>query len=77
MNAQRKTTDDFSHERWNGIVRSYNEADVLRLRGSVRIDYTLAHLGAERLWKLLHSEDYVNALGVGFFLLGICILRLA
>jgi isocitrate lyase len=63
MNAPRKSTDSFTHPRWTGIHRPYTEADVLRLRGSVRIDYTLAQLGAERLWELLHSEDYVNALG--------------
>jgi len=50
-------------ERWKGIVRDYSPADVERLRGSVRIRYTLAELGAERLWKLLTEEDYVNALG--------------
>ncbi len=56
-------TDAFSHPRWAGIERSYTEADVARLRGSFRIDHTVARLGAERLWELLHSEDYVNALG--------------
>jgi isocitrate lyase len=50
-------------DRWAGIVRPYAEADVERLRGSLRIHYTLAERGARRLWDLLHSEDYVNALG--------------
>jgi len=49
--------------RWKGIVRPYSAADVVRLRGSVQIEYTLARLGAERLWNLLHSETYVAALG--------------
>ena len=49
--------------RWTGIQRDYSEADVARLRGSVRIEYTLARMGAEKLWKLLHSEAYVHALG--------------
>jgi isocitrate lyase len=49
--------------RWNGIVRPYSADDVERLRGSVRIEYTLARLGAERLWQLMHDEPYVNALG--------------
>ena len=49
--------------RWAGITRPYNGADVVRLRGSVPIDYTLAQLGAERLWKLLRDEPYVAALG--------------
>jgi isocitrate lyase len=49
--------------RWTGITRSYTEADVRRLRGSVRIEYTLARLGAERLWYLMQGEDFVPALG--------------
>ncbi len=50
-------------ERWEGIERPYSAEDVARLRGSVKIEHTLARLGAERLWDLMHSEDYVNALG--------------
>jgi isocitrate lyase len=49
--------------RWDGIVRPYAAADVERLRGSVRIEYSLARLGAERLWHLLTTEPYVHALG--------------
>jgi len=49
--------------RWAGITRPYTVQDVERLRGSVQVEYTLARLGAERLWNLLHSESYVNALG--------------
>ncbi|HSD61319.1 MAG TPA: isocitrate lyase [Burkholderiales bacterium] len=49
--------------RWRGIERPYGAEDVIRLRGSLRIEHTLARLGAERLWGLLHEEDYVNALG--------------
>ena len=49
--------------RWEGILRSYGKADVERLRGSIRIEHTLARLGAERLWELMRSEPYVNALG--------------
>jgi isocitrate lyase len=52
-----------SDPRWSGIKRPYSGADVVRLRGSVHIDYTLARLGAERLWKLLSNEPYVAALG--------------
>jgi len=50
-------------ERWAGIERPYSAEDVARLRGSVTIEHTLARLGAERLWELMHSEEYVNALG--------------
>jgi isocitrate lyase len=50
-------------DRWSGIDRPYTEADVERLRGTLRIHYTLAERGARRLWDLLHTEEYVNALG--------------
>jgi isocitrate lyase len=49
--------------RWQGIERPYSAADVVRLRGSVRVEHSLARQGAERLWSLLHHEDYVNSLG--------------
>jgi isocitrate lyase len=49
--------------RWEGIERPYTAEDVVRLRGSVVIEHTLARLGARRLWDLLHSEAYVPALG--------------
>ena len=52
-----------THPRWHGIVRPYRSEDVARLRGSIRIEYTLARMGAEKLWELLHSEPYVAALG--------------
>jgi isocitrate/methylisocitrate lyase len=51
-----------SDERWEGITRPYRASDVYRLRGSVGIEYTLARLGAARLWQLLRQEDYVPAL---------------
>src|ERR1700691_5387381 len=49
--------------RWQGITRPYTEKDVKQLRGSLPIEHTLARAGAERLWKFLHSEPYVAALG--------------
>jgi isocitrate/methylisocitrate lyase len=49
--------------RWDGVTRPYSYSDVLRLRGSIQIEYTLAKLGAERLWNLMHTEEYVPALG--------------
>ncbi|WP_250035154.1 isocitrate lyase [Paractinoplanes maris] len=49
--------------RWLGIKRTYTAHDVVKLRGTVQERHTLAERGAERLWQLLHSEDYVNALG--------------
>ena len=49
--------------RWGGITRPYAAENVMRLRGSKRIEYTLARDGARKLWQLLHDEPYVNALG--------------
>ena len=52
-----------SNPRWRGVIRDYSAEDVLRLRGSVDIKYTLAEMGAERLWQLLDDEPFVAALG--------------
>lgn len=49
--------------RWQGIRRNYSAQDVVRLRPSIHIDHTLARLGAERFWQLLHNEPYITALG--------------
>lgn len=54
---------DFQAKRWEGVHRPYTAEDVDRARGSIKIDYTLANLGARRLWDLITTEDYVNALG--------------
>jgi isocitrate/methylisocitrate lyase len=50
-------------DRWEGIERPYASEDVARLRGTVQVEHTLARLGAERLWKLLRTEEYVPTLG--------------
>ena len=50
-------------ERWTGITRPYSAEDVIKLRGSIDIEHTLAKRGAEKLWKYLHEEDFVRALG--------------
>ncbi len=49
--------------RWSGIERPYSGEDVVRLRGSVQIEHTLARRGAEKLWNLINEENFVNALG--------------
>lgn len=49
--------------RWKGIERPYSAEEVIKLRGSIDIEYTLARRGAEKLWKLVNEEDFVNALG--------------
>ncbi|WP_322994556.1 isocitrate lyase [Castellaniella sp.] len=59
-NLQRSWAED---ARWQGIKRGYSADEVVRLRGSVVVEHTLARRGAEKLWGLLHTEDYVNALG--------------
>ncbi len=63
MTAEQLEQSWRSDARWAGVHRSYKGADVVRLRGSVQIEYTLARIGAERLWNLLHSEPYLAALG--------------
>jgi isocitrate lyase len=54
---------DLHARRFEGVVRPYAKADVERLRGSFKVEHTLATLGARRLWELLHTEDFVPALG--------------
>ena len=61
--AIRLTREWAADRRWEGIRRDYTAADVIRLRGSVRIEYTLAALGAARLWSLLEADGRVAALG--------------
>jgi isocitrate lyase len=62
-NKSRLEGDWDSNPRWKGVTRPYSYKDVERLRGSVHIENTLARLGSERLWNLLHHEPYVPALG--------------
>ena len=52
-----------TNPRWKGVERPYTAEDVLRLRGSIHIEHTLARMGAERLWELLQTEPYIHALG--------------
>lgn len=52
-----------SESRWKGVTRSYSPEEVLKLRGSIKIDYSLAQMGAMRLWELMQKEDYIHALG--------------
>lgn len=49
--------------RWDGVKRVFTKQDVERLRGSIKVEHTLARLGSERFWKLVNSEPYVHALG--------------
>ncbi|NNG03431.1 MAG: isocitrate lyase, partial [Inquilinus sp.] len=61
--TQRALMDDLHRRRFDGIRRDYGPEDVDKLRGSIRIEHTLATLGARRLWELLHTRDFVNSLG--------------
>ena len=61
--AARLTEDWKNNPRWEGVTRDYTAEDVVRLRGSIREQHTLAYRMAEKLWDLLSTEDYVNALG--------------
>lgn len=62
--AQECLTHDWKNNaRWKGVLRPYSAEDVLRLRGSIHIEHTLARMGAEQLWDVLTTEPYVNALG--------------
>src|SRR5215210_5758621 len=65
LNGSRVTEIErgWEDERWAGIVRPYTAEDVVRLRGSLRIEHTLARMGAERLWELMRTRDYVASLG--------------
>ena len=63
LEAQRLQKEWTENPRWKGIKRGYTADDVVRLRGSVQVEHTLAKRGAEKLWKLLHDEPFVNALG--------------
>ena len=61
--AEQITLDWTNNPRWAGVRRNYGAEDVVRLRGTVPIEYSLARQGAEKLWHSLHKEDFVNALG--------------
>ncbi len=62
-NGKSRISGEWEGERWEGIERPYTADDVARLRGSVRIEHTLARLGAERLWTLMSERPFVRALG--------------
>ncbi|QEE30084.1 isocitrate lyase [Terriglobus albidus] len=61
--SQQYATNNWNSPRWGGIIRTYSMEDVNRLRGTVRVEYSLARAGAEKFWRLLHQEAYIPALG--------------
>ncbi|MET0255528.1 MAG: isocitrate lyase [Luteibacter sp.] len=62
-NAEHITLDWQNNDRWIGVERPYSAEDVVKLRGTIQVEHTLARHGAERLWRALHDKPYVNALG--------------
>jgi len=60
IKLEREWTDN---SRWKGVERPYDAAEVFRLRGSITIEHTLARMGSEKLWRLMHEDPFVNALG--------------
>ena len=68
MKTSLPTAEQLRHDwntnpRWAGVTRNYSAEDVVRLRGTVHVEHSLARLGAEKLWNSLQREDFVNALG--------------
>ena len=63
LDAQRLQKEWNENPRWKGIKRGYTAEDVVRLRGSVQVEHTLAKRGAEKLWRLINDEPFVNSLG--------------
>jgi isocitrate lyase len=62
-NAEQLKTEWSNSQRWAGIARGYSAEEVVRLRGTVAVEHSLARIGAEKLWRYLHDRPYVNALG--------------
>src|SRR6056297_4077637 len=63
MSAEELQKSWDSDPRWKGVTRPYSAEEVVRLRGTVEVEYSLARQGAEKLWKYIHEKDFVNALG--------------
>ncbi|MBD9379345.1 isocitrate lyase [Pseudoxanthomonas sp. PXM04] len=61
--AQDIQKDWDTNPRWQGITRNYSAEDVVRLRGTIPVEHSIAKIGAEKLWNYLQTEDFINALG--------------
>src|SRR4051812_9680266 len=53
----------WNSDRWHNVARTYTHEEVVRLRGTVEVEYSIARAGAEKFWRMLHQESYVPALG--------------
>ena len=63
LEAQKLQKEWADNARWRGIKRGYSAEDVVRLRGSIHVEHTLAKRGAEKLWRLINDEPFINSLG--------------
>jgi isocitrate lyase len=63
LSAEQLRSEWKTNPRWQGVERPYQAEDVVRLRGSVHVEHSLARLGAEKLWRFMHEKPFVNALG--------------
>src|SRR4026208_565719 len=63
LSAEQLRKEWQTNPRWKGVERPYKAEDVVRLRGTVHIEHSLARLGAEKLWRYVHEKPFVNALG--------------
>ena len=68
MNPRQKQVEQLEQDwagnpRWKGVKRGYSANDVVRLRGSVQVEHTLAKRGAEKLWRMVQERPFVNSLG--------------
>ena len=63
LTAEQLEKDWQTNPRWKGVKRGYTAADVVRLRGNFFVEHSFARAGAEKLWKLVNTEPYINCLG--------------
>src|SRR5919107_3857225 len=63
LSAEQLRKEWQTNPRWKGVERAYKAEDVVRLRGTVHVEHSLARLGAEKLWRFMHEKPFVNALG--------------
>src|SRR5712664_2475093 len=59
----RQIQQEWSSDRWAGIKRGYSAEEVHALRGSIKVEFSIAKMSSERLWSSMHSQPYIQALG--------------
>ena len=63
LSAEQLRKEWQTNPRWKGVERAFKAEDVVRLRGTVHVEHSLARLGAEKLWRFMQEKPFVNALG--------------